>query len=95
LAWPRPVGIVAAMGKTVQKGVRMPEEWIPRLARVGKALSPHVDLNEATVLRAVVGAGLDTLEAKFGLSAEQGSKPAAGTDEKVETATARKPKRKS
>lgn len=83
------------MGKTVQKGVRMPEEWVPRLAKVGKALSPHVDLNEATVLRAVVGAGLDALEAKFGLSVEQGSKPAAGTDEKGDGGAARKPKRKS
>lgn len=58
-----------SMSATVQKGVRIPVEWVPRIEALGKRLSPHVDLSEAAMLRKILGVGLDTLEAEFGSDA--------------------------
>jgi len=82
------------MGTTVQKGVRIPEEWVSRLDAIAKALSPHVDLSDAAVLRAVVAAGIEALEAKFALHA--GALAARDREEepKGEARSARKPKPK-
>lgn len=78
----------SAMSVTVQKGVRIPVEWVPRIEALGKRLSPHVELSEAAVLRKALGAGLDALEAEFGSAVR--AEPAK---QEGASSPARKPKR--
>ena len=67
--------------ETYQAAVRFPQSWVPRLATLGRRMSPLVVLSNAAVLRAVIERGLVVLEAEHDLApseeADADAKPPA------------------
>jgi hypothetical protein len=81
-----------AKERTVQKPVRMPESWGPRLRTLSvKLAETGIPVSEAAVIRLALSRGLDALEAEHGIAASDGTK-SPDMPEKGEHRPARKPK---
>lgn len=79
--------------RTVQKPVRMPESWGPRLKALAEKLGETgIPVSEAAVIRLALARGLAALEAEHGLVAGE-AEDAPEAPEKGEHRPARKPKR--
>jgi hypothetical protein len=60
-----------AMGKQAQTTVRYPEEWLPRIDAVAKAMSrPGIDVNRTDALRYLLAKGLDVAESELGIKSK-------------------------
>ena len=78
---------MAEKERTVQKPVRMPESWVPRLKTLAERLGESgIPVSESAVIRLALSRGLDALEAEHASATDD------TTAEKGTTAAARKPK---
>lgn len=77
---------------TVQTAIRIPQSWLPRVqAIVDRLAADHIGVKPAGIMRSALGLGLETLEAKYGLTPP--AKPAA--EQKGEKKPARKPTKRT
>lgn len=78
---------------TVQKPVRVPESWVPRLKVLADKLGESgIQPSEAAVIRLALGRGLDALEAEHGIQRGAAADDSA-TPEKGRPEAARKPRK--